>query len=99
MPLDRMTLVTSSMTFQHALAYFQQNRQEQAAAICLKLLRQRSDDFNALHLLGLVEMQRGRLPEAIERFQQSVSINRNQPAAHLNLSHALLQSGKPRAAL
>lgn len=89
----------TAQTLQRAVSLFQQGHLSQTEAICADILRANAKDFSALHLLGLVSLQKGQLAEATDRLRRSLTLNPHQPVAHLNLANVLLRSGKPHAAL
>jgi tetratricopeptide (TPR) repeat protein len=55
--------------------------------------------FDALHLLGLIEFQRGRLEEAQSLFRQSARMNPRSAAAHINYALVLQHLDRSKEAL
>ncbi len=85
--------------FQRAVTCLHQGRLDQAEALCTKVLQADRRHYNALHVLGLLALQRGLAGQAVEFIGQSLQIQAGQPVAHLNMSNALLSLGRPREAL
>jgi hypothetical protein len=57
------------------------------------VLRQRPNEFDALHMLGLIEYQRGRLPESLKLIGAAVKSNPNSADAWSNLGLAFHAQG------
>jgi predicted TPR repeat methyltransferase len=55
--------------------------------------------FDALHLLGVIERQRGNPALAAELITTALQVDPGQPRAHCNLGAALQDLGQPQAAL
>jgi tetratricopeptide (TPR) repeat protein len=72
---------------------------ETAAKLYVAVLRERPDEFNALHMLGLIEYQRGRLPEAIRLITAALQSEPNSADAWSNLGLALHARGDYAQAL
>jgi predicted O-linked N-acetylglucosamine transferase (SPINDLY family) len=89
----------SGPNFEHAVAFLQRGALDEAEACCRSVLRADQRHFNALHVLGIVALQRGRADNAVEFIGKSIQINPHQPAAYLNMSNALLMTGNPDGAL
>lgn len=73
-----------------------------AQAICEKLLARRPDDFNARHLLGLIQLQAGHPDAAREQLARASRLPvapRYRAQALSNLSLALGQLNRPQQAL
>ncbi len=75
---------------QQGLALHRTGQLDQAVEIYQKVLTAAPDTFDALHLLGVVHLQRGDAARAAELIGQAISINARQPAAHGNLASALI---------
>jgi predicted Zn-dependent protease len=65
-----------------------------AEAACRRLLEDRGDHVGAMFLASLIDCQRGQLPSAIERLQQTVKLRPNYAEAHNNLGNALACQGQ-----
>src|ERR1700735_4721690 len=66
---------------------------EKAIELYSAVLRNRPSEFDALHMLGLIEYQRGRLPEAIKLIGAAVKSNANSADAWSNLGLAFHAQG------
>ncbi len=55
--------------------------------------------FDALHLLGLVVIQRGRLHDGIALIRRAIEVDSSQPMAHSSLARALIDKRDAAAAL
>jgi predicted TPR repeat methyltransferase len=75
---------------EHAIELHRAGRLAEAEPIYLNLLRQRSNDPDALHFLGLLRAHQGRNPAAIEFIQRSVRFMPTNPHAWNNLGNLLL---------
>jgi predicted O-linked N-acetylglucosamine transferase (SPINDLY family) len=84
---------------QQALALHQQGRLSQAESLYRGVLELAPDNFDALHLLGVVELQRGNPHEGLRLIGRALELNPNDPAAHLNLGNALMDLKRPEEAL
>ena len=60
---------------EQAFALHRQNRLGEAEPLYVAVLRQKPDDFDALHLLGLLNMDYGRLPEALRLIGAALRTN------------------------
>jgi protein O-GlcNAc transferase len=80
---------TIAADFQRALALHQQGNLDAAEPIYRAILGHQADHFGALHLSGLIHLQRGQLDEAVRRIDQAIAVNAAAPEAHSNLAHAL----------
>ncbi len=76
-----------------ALLCFQHGEFDRAESLCQGILKQRPDDFEALHLLAMVHFQRHRLVEAQRLLTQALRIQSNSPEAMSNLGLVLHASG------
>jgi len=82
-----------------AVALHQQGRLEQAHALYQQVLALDPQQFDALHLSGVIERQRGNPGRAAELIQAALQIDPQQARAHANLGAALNDLGQPAAAL
>ena len=84
---------------QQALALLRQGHSGRAEALLNALRNQDATRFDALHLLGLIALQRRQAPEALQFFEQAAK-TRQAPAPLLsNTGIALRELGRPREAL
>jgi len=87
------------VSLEAALARQQQGDLAGAERICRELLSRQPGDADALHLLGLVALQRGQPQAAVAAISQSLQSDPAQPVAHLNLGVAWRQVGRLQQAL
>jgi len=88
--------------FERAVAHHQRGELAQAEAAYREILAHTPWHFDALHLLGIVRMQRGEHRDAIELIRKAVDIdprNPNKAAALANLGIALSETGRAAEAL
>lgn len=70
------------------------------AEICVQdIVRRQPSNFEALHLLGVVALQTGRIDRCVGLIAKAIKINPNVPAAHCNLAAALQQIGRHKEAV
>ncbi len=86
------------VSIHRAIELHRAKRLAEAEAIYLRLLRNRPNDADALHFLGLLRMHQGRRPAAIELMQRSLKILSTNPHAWNNLANLLLADGQDEAA-
>lgn len=84
---------------QQALALQQRGQLDQAERIYRLILAHVPDCFGALHLLGILEGQKGNAATAEAFFSQAIRINPSDALAHSNLGNVLLALGRPQEAL
>jgi len=72
-----------------AYSSFQQGDLDRAERLCAGILEYRPEDFDALHLLGVLNFQRRRLVEALRFLSQALRINSGSADAMSNLGLAL----------
>ena len=82
-----------------ALALLRQGNLNAAELAYTEVLKERPDDFLALHRLGCIAMQAGRHGEACGLFQRAVALNPDSSAAHRNLGAMLVRLERPHEAL
>jgi len=85
-PLD---LVEQKKMLQDAIAFHQQGELDAAEAGYRSILKVNPHDADALHLLGVIQAQRGRIREAIDLYYQALKINPQLVGAYNNLGVAL----------
>jgi predicted TPR repeat methyltransferase len=81
------------------VALHQQGRLEQARALYRQVLALAPQQFDALHLSGVIERQRGDPARAVELIRAALQVDGSQARAHSNLGAALQDLGQPEAAL
>jgi predicted TPR repeat methyltransferase len=82
-----------------AVRLHQQGRLEQAQAMYRRVLDLDPRQFDALHLLGVIERQRGAPVRAVELIEAALRIDPQQARAHCNLGAALQDLGRTDDAL
>jgi predicted O-linked N-acetylglucosamine transferase (SPINDLY family) len=83
---------------QQAVERHQAGALDQAAALYRQVLALQPGRADALHLLGVVALQRGRAEDAVKTIGQAVRLNRTEPRFHLDLGHAEATLGRIDAA-
>jgi tetratricopeptide (TPR) repeat protein len=73
---------------------FQQGELDRAERLCAGILAHRPDDFDALHLLGMLHFQRHRLVDALRFLAQALKVNSSSADALSNLGLALHATGR-----
>jgi predicted TPR repeat methyltransferase len=97
-----MTFAPSALTaslLQQAVELHQQGRLEPAQALYRQVLELDPRQFDALHLLGVIERQHGHATTAISLISQAIAVDDSQAGAHCNLGVALLDAGRAEEAL
>jgi len=82
-----------------AVRQHQQGRLDAAQALYRRVLDADPRQFDALHLLGVIERQHGRPGQAVELIGQALAVDPRQARAHSNLGAALADLGRADAAL
>jgi tetratricopeptide (TPR) repeat protein len=77
-----------------AFQCFQQGELDRAERLCAGILAYRPDDFDTLHLLGMLHFQRHRLVEALRFLARALKVNSNSADALSNLGLALHAAGR-----
>src|SRR5262245_37852036 len=78
-------------TLSHALALHQAGRLAEAEANYLQILKAQPNQFDCLHLLGVIFFQRGNHAEAVRQIDVALKINPKAASAHNNRGNALLE--------
>lgn len=78
-----------AQTLQEALSLHQQGRLRDAEKLYARALKAAPDNFDALHLLGLIKAQSGHLGEAYRLMSAALKINPNMPDALINFANVL----------
>ena len=84
-------------TIQQALALHQQGRLDEAEKLYTRVLKAQRDNFDALHLLGMLNHQRGRAGEAYRLINAALKVQPRSPDALSNLAlvlHSLKRSSE-----
>ena len=88
-----------AQVIQGAMSLHQAGRLDQAAELYRRVLEMAPREADALHLLGLVERQQGRLSRALELSQSAISARPGVAMFHSNLREALRTLERPRLAV
>jgi tetratricopeptide (TPR) repeat protein len=91
MPASRIT-VEELLT--QGLSFHERGMLAEAERTYKEILSLDPDNFNALHLLGVLEFQRGELTLSESLITKALSIDRSQAAAHTNLGNTLHALGE-----
>jgi tetratricopeptide (TPR) repeat protein len=89
-------------SIQQALALHQQGRLDDAEKLYTRVLKAQRDNFDALHLLGMLNHQRGKAGEAYRLLSAALKLQPRSPDALSNFAlvlHALKRSDEAMAAL
>ena len=84
---------------QKALGLLQAGRVSEAEAICRQIVASHPAYFHALHLLGIIALQRQDHSQAAEWLSAALAVSSSHPQAHSNLAIALLALRRPDEAL
>ncbi len=85
--------------FGRALAHQRSGRAADAERLCREILSVDPGHAQTLHLLGLIEHQRGRSGEAVGHIRMAVMRNGRDPAFHHNLGNILRALDRPAEAI
>lgn len=80
--------------YQAALQAQRSGNLEAAREGYIKVLEVQPQDFDVLHMLGVLETQRKNIPEALRRLTQALQLDAGNPAVHNNLGVALCGAGR-----
>ena len=72
-----------------ALSLHQQGRLREAEKLYMRALKGAPDNFDALHLLGLINAQNGQMGEAYRLMSAALKINPNVPDVLINFANVL----------
>jgi protein O-GlcNAc transferase len=84
---------------QQAVALHQRGRLAEAEPLYRAILKTTPDQFDALHMLGVIECQRRRFAAAVQLITRALMVNSQSATAHANLGVALTGSGRHEEAL
>ena len=97
--LSRRRTPKLSPALRQAYSSFQQGDLEATEKLCAGILARRSRDFDALHLLGLLNLQRRRIVEALHFLAEALRIDSSSSDAMSNLGLALEATGRCEEAI
>ena len=89
----------SKSLIHQAIGSFQGGNLKQAEALIKTVLDLEPENFDALHILGVICVHQNRSGEAAELFRQALGINPDSSIAHFNLATILSDSGHDAEAL
>jgi tetratricopeptide (TPR) repeat protein len=78
-----------AQALQEAVGLHQQGRLRDAEKLYARALKAAPDNFDALHLLGLIKAQSGQMGEAYGLMSAALKINPNAPDALINIANVL----------
>jgi tetratricopeptide (TPR) repeat protein len=78
-----------AQVLQEALSLHQQGRLRDAEKLYTRVLKAAPDNFDALHLLGLIKAQSGQMGEAYRLMSAALKINPNVPDVLINFANVL----------
>jgi len=84
---------------QDALSHHTAGRISEAEALYRKILEQKPDEADALHLLGVLLFHSNRRDPSREMITRAITINPSSADYHRNLGSVLLEMGQPKQAL
>jgi Flp pilus assembly protein TadD len=84
---------------EQAARHYRAGEREAAARCCRAALQQQPRDFDALHLLGVLETDDGHPTEAIDWLQRAIGVRADVAQAHYHLGNALLAAERANDAL
>ncbi|NIU07003.1 MAG: tetratricopeptide repeat protein [Gammaproteobacteria bacterium] len=82
-----------------AYAHHQAGRSAEAEGLCRLILKSQADHSDALHLLGVIELQRGNAPRAAELIGRAIQSDPAEVRYHSSLGATLVALGRPDAAV
>jgi tetratricopeptide (TPR) repeat protein len=93
------TRMVPTNSLRTAVSLLQQGRLADAEAVCRQVLEARPEDFDTLHLLGMLNAQTGRAQQALDFLQKAIQQRTDVPSAHNNLGNVLRMLQRPGDAL
>lgn len=85
--------------FQQAFTLHQQGRFADAWALYAQIVKQQPGHFDGLHLLGVIALQTGNYPLAVDLIGRAIAIHPGSAAFYANRGNALQKLGQAEAAL
>ena len=89
----------AAFALQHAIALHQQGQLAQAESLYKKILKQTPNAFDALHLLGVIEIQREHYEAAIRLIGRALKLKSDSAPAQANIGLAFYKLGRLEEAL
>jgi tetratricopeptide (TPR) repeat protein len=91
--------VSVETRYREALAAYEARRLDESEGICQEILTRQRDHFDAAHLLGIIQLQSGRMELAEQQLRSAVQIRPQQAIGHNSLGIALKELGRMEEAL
>ncbi|WP_287524171.1 tetratricopeptide repeat protein [Okeania sp. SIO2C2] len=82
-----------------AYQYYQQNNLGESERICRRILAEKPEDFEVLHLLAVLEHLAGRNEIAIQLLNQVITLHPNYSQAYSNLAKVMKKEGRLEEAI
>jgi tetratricopeptide (TPR) repeat protein len=92
-------LLMTAKSITQAKAAYQTGDWTEAERLCRIILAEKSDDLDALNLLGIIAAQSQRASEAEALLSRAIAVDPNHAIAHSNLGNLLLGLGRAEEAL
>ena len=90
---------TIQQVFQQAVRCHQSGRLPEAEKLCQQILRRQPDHGDAMHMLGILALQKGEHDVAADLIRRAILHIPSNPHAHCNLATALQNMGKADEAI
>lgn len=90
---------TTTQLLQQAVALHQRGDLSQAETLYAEVLRREPDNFDALHLMGVLARQGGAAEAAADLIARAIAVDPDKAIAHCNLGAALQDAGRHADAL
>lgn len=94
-----MTQIESQQMLETARAYHHAGRLAEARQLYQQILASDPNSAEATHLSGVLDLQEGNLPSAIQRITRAIELNPYAAHYHSNLGQALLTAGRREEAI
>lgn len=88
-PSYQLRTVTIREALREAADHYHAGRYDEAQRICDQLLQQRPGNADALHMLGVLAIKRGKLNDAVPYFEQALALQAKNPEFHANFGSLL----------
>jgi tetratricopeptide (TPR) repeat protein len=82
-----------------AVQHHRDGRVKEAEALYRQVLAAEPDNPEALHLLGVLSLQRGDVQAAVDLIRRAIAVDPTRPGYHFNLGVALASRGDPDGAI
>jgi len=85
---------SKTLLMDEALLAYQEGNKKAATELCREIIRQKPENYEALHLMGAIAHSNGNQSESIDYFSQVLQLQPDYVEAHMNLGLVLKQQGK-----